>query len=849
MTKTTNKLILAILAIATAFCLALGIFTAIPAKADGQAVFGIEGAQVRIATDAESDDSGIRFVAQINKTAYDQIVSQANGKTVFFGIELSVGGKSPLSFCYTASNLAGLSGFEALEFASETAIDKFTASITYNEETLAKQLALNEKFNTAYDATLSNEENIQAFKDNGLLDKYLETAYKTEITAKAYYQVETTDAEKVYADENGIARSIYGVATKAFLDKEDETLFDENGNFALVGKYFASATVLEEAVTVNEYGAITGYDFDETDKVYCGTSSITVTNGKIDKALVSALQDGDVLTLNVIKADGSLITLNANFDMLAEVISTEAIYDATAQKIYYETAEGVQIVDATNAFLVEDGTEFELVKNQYLFNKKDAVQFGTGNYFYDDVVAINADLTVKDGDGTALKEVAIPYSVTKADYTGVAMNIKNADGDILYSLSDVVLATAVIDDGAELKDTFNKADIIATHRQVGVLGNITKGVYMLADDIDAEATGFTYSNSFWNFFDGLLDGRGHNIKNLDVSGTKEFDNTTYVDAPSNGLFSAISSGSAIQNIAFIDVVANNGAVFQGNLGEVNQYYQNTYSMHWAYNYEGVSGDNTGRGYPEYRGQLGIPESDTTTLITEYLSSPYRAGNGNGGAVYSNVYVKVAPSTTQFRGVIARNMPNCANNVRGYNLVIEYLPKDASAYANQTESGYGVLFGGAYTYANNVAESSWNVEKKAKVWYEPTGNNEDGTTNTGVTVGPLNYVNSSFRLNGENTRIYVISTIGLVSSVKGAILGTNEEVSDSNPYKFITQKHFGNGDKGALERYDSYEELSALKKAIAALHSYRYVTTSTDKYWNYSNNTLVWKNLPAETPVA
>ena len=268
MTKTTNKLILAILAIATAFCLALGIFTAIPAKADGQAVFGIEGAQVRIATDAESDDSGIRFVAQINKTAYDKIVSDANGKTVFFGIELSVGGKSPLSFCYTASNLAGLSGFETLEFASETTINKFTASITYNEETLAKQLALNEKFNTAYDATLSNEENIQAFKDNGLLDKYLETAYKTEITAKAYYQVETTDAEKVYAEGDGIARSIYGVATKAFLDKGDETLFDENGNFALVGKYFASATVLEEAVTVNEYGAITGYEFVEADKVY-----------------------------------------------------------------------------------------------------------------------------------------------------------------------------------------------------------------------------------------------------------------------------------------------------------------------------------------------------------------------------------------------------------------------------------------------------------------------------------------------------------------------------------------------------------------------------------------------------
>ncbi len=844
MTKTKSKLIVAVLAIVTAFCLAIGIFSAIPAKADGQAVFGIRGAQVRIATDAQSDDSGIRFVAEINKTAYDQIVSEANGKTVFFGIELSVGGKSPLSFCYTASNLSGLNGFEKLEFASDAAVDTFTASITYNEEILAKQLGLSEKFNTAYDASLSDEENVEAFIESGLLDEYLEVAYKTEITAKAYYQVETTDAEKVYATSEEVARSIYGVAAEAFLDKEDDTLF-EDGNFALVGKYFASATTFEEAVTVNEYGTITGYEFAETDKVYCKTKPVTVTGGKIDKALVSTLQDGDAFTLSVIKEDGSLITLNATFDMLAEVISTEAIYDATAQKLYYETADGVQIVDATNAFLVEDGTEFELVKNQYLFNKKDAVAFGnppveTGiadwavSHHIDDLTGLNADLTVKTTDGTALKEVYIPYRVSTADYTGVAMNIKNANGDILYSLSDVVLATAVIDDGLELKNTFNKPDGTKEYT-VGTLGNITKGVYMLVDDIDAKEEGkeFVFFNSSKNLFDGLLDGRGHSIFNLDVSGTES--------APGNGLFSAIAAGSCIQNIGFVDVVANYGSVFQGNIKEANAWYLKTYGMHWGYTYEGISGDDTGRGYPDYRAQLGIPESDTTTLLTDYLTNDgYRTNKGlNKGAVYSNLFVRVAPQTKGLMGVISRQLLNTGNQMRGYNVVIEYTPtgETLAFYENNyTESGYGVLFGGAYVYEQSGGNTTLT-------WYEPTGIDSQSDWN-GLA---LNYVTSQQRINGYSSKIYVVSPVGLVSSTKGAILGTNETAGEGQ-VKFFTHK--ANAGYGRLARFDTYEDIGKLNFALAELLSTLYASTAgAEKFWTWENNYLAWKNLPAETPVA
>lgn len=829
MTKTTNKLILAILAIATAFCLALGIFTAIPAKADGQAVFGIEGAQVRIATDAESDDSGIRFVAQINKTAYDKIVSDANGKTVFFGIELSVGGKSPLSFCYTASNLAGLSGFETLEFASETAIDKFTASITYNEETLAKQLALNAKFNADYDASLSEEENIQAFKDSGLLDKYLETAYKTEITAKAYYQVETTDAEKVYAEGDGIARSIYGVATKAFLDKEDETLFDENGNFALVGKYFASATVLEEAVTVNEYGAITGYEFDEADKVYCGTSSITVTNGKIDKALVSALQDGDVLTLNVIKADGSLITLNATFDMLAEVISTEAIYDATENIIYYTDANGdvVKVTDGT--FYYVGDSAVELSKGAVSYWYKDAfvfdyAKYGVANYGMLSMLAPRINDT----------KVEIAYDPANDVYTGVSVKVEN-EGMVLYNFTNVVLATAVIDDAAELKEVFNKKDNggIGTGAKVYdhsgspydtasyTYGNITKGMYLLVDDIDA-STGFTFENSAFNFFEGVFDGRGHNIYNLNVSGTEAM--------PGNGLFSAISTYSSIQNVGFIDVKADNGAVFMGN-----------------------TADRTGGTYVDssvYRAQVGVTTSGRTD-ITTVLASVKRSGENYGLNLWSNVYVKVSDDTTKLMGVISRNMPNKVGTVRATNLVIEYNPKDASAYSEGDGGKYGVLFGAAYTvetygtYLNiyydvpaNYIIYDGNVTAPVYNYYTPTGV-ETAAWGQG---GALNFGHGLTYQEPIGYTIYVISPIKLVSCVKGSILGTNEEVTDENPYKFIAQNYGRH-----LMRFDNRDTATGLE--LNKLNGYTNNFDGINKFWNVENQHLVWKNLPAETPVA
>ncbi|MBR1968107.1 MAG: hypothetical protein IKA11_01775 [Clostridia bacterium] len=841
MKKSINKILSAILVFAAALCFILAVAIRVPTVKASATAFDIKPSAEIYQGTPNNDDTGIRFTAQMDQQAYNDIISSANGSTVFFGIQLSVNGNSPLNICYTASDITGQKGFNKVTFETEKAdeIYSYTATIKYDVEILTRELALDKNYFSGYDESKSEEDNIAAFKESGLLEKYLQAAYKSEITAVAYYQVGTTEAS-LNEGPNTLTRSMWGVGSNTYAqaDKNDDSLFDENGEFLLVGKYFTSATDAEN-VEIDEYGTITGYEVQATDKVYLNAVPVTVTNNKLtDTTALEGLIEGDILPICVVTAENALINLNAKFDMLAELITTEAVYDATAQKIYYETESGPVSIDATNALYVDGETEYTIVKNQYLFNKKDAITFRTDAHHIDDMNYLNADLMV-EGLSDPL-QVAIAYDVATANYTGVTIKVKNAEGNVAFSFTDVVLATAVIDTGAELKEIFNKADTKVSYN-IPYVGNIAKGVFMLMDDIDAKATGFTFTNSYFNFFDGLLDGRGHNIINLDVSST---------DKPGNGLFSAISSGSLIQNIGFVDVVANNGSVFQGNLAEShsNSQWLQTYGIHWGYNYSDKVAQNSGRGFPEYRAQLGIPTSDITSLMSEYLSNVYRAGNGQGGAVYSNVFVRVAPTTTQFRGVISRNMVNSKNQVRAYNLVIEYQPSDAilETYGNYTQSGYGVLFGGAYTLT--TTETIENGDTTTKTWFTPGG--VDIYLDYNNVIGSLNYIQSCLRANGYRTKVYVISKMGLVSCVSGQILDTNDTTDATNLYKFFTQKDSAGAESGHIETYAKYEDIAAVGRNLYNTNSFMGDTVSFYKFWNFSNNYdkpgyMSWKNLPTE----
>lgn len=786
----SKRLMVILLAFIASICLVFGVSPFVKANAadvEDANAFGMSaGVNIYAGNDVES--SGIRFSALIGSEKLATLSN--NGATnVFFGITIAKGETAPLDICWTASDTTGLTGFNKVEFDGASTYE-YTATIMYNSEILAKALALDPVYNSAFDESLSDEENIEAFKNSGKLQKYLYAAYETELTAKAYYQLDTTEATKNYNETDTVTSSIWGALTKFFFDYKIDIEADEDG---LVAKYFSGAE-MKTGVTVNNFGAISGYDgFGTAKAIYLDGKPVSVTDNTLANFDANDLEDGDIINLCVVDENYKLIDLGLKFKNVVENIATETVFDVTEMKLYYGT-NVVNLADAGYTAFYDDGTtQYQLQaspKAYHLASSVFAKNQTTNGQYSDTLQYLQPTLNYLDGAETKTIAVKTAYSPADVNYTGVKVVLKDSAGNACKTFTDTVFATGVIDNAEELGDIFNKADEATTAMsgwpyQVNYYGNITKGVYMLTKTIDA-STGFTYKNSYLNFFDGVLDGRGFNIKNLDVHGSK--------DKPGNGLFSAISSGAVIQNIGFIDVNATYGSVLMGNLSEFNSTY-GTYGLSY------VGGTYySDLGHALYREQLGIASTDTTTKITTYLTDTYRQ---TSSPVYNNVYIKVSSDTTHFMGAISRNLPNKPNMLKGYNLVVEYLPTDTTWIpADYSSSGYGVLFGGAYTLTK--PETSTTTETKS--YYTPKGiDPASGNWDYANTAGVLNYVPSNPRMYNTswgNTRIYVVSPVGLVSCVSGSILACNETATEGQ-YQFISQKNSSKGLRGFIYRFDCY----------------------------------------------
>lgn len=504
-------------------------------------------------------------------------------------------------------------------------------------------------------------------------------------------------------------------------------------------------------------------------------------------------------------------------------VDTEAIYDTTENTVYYRDSEGKKQTVTGNATYVKDeNTSYALSSSTVTQKFNGAVNIFTGRGDTSGRTGKLEGLNVRisKGDGT-YETVSIPYSMSSDDYTGVKV-VVIFDG-VKYVFNDTVFATAVIDTGAELKQIFNKADIYDESTET-YYGNITLGTYMLADNIDASADGsaFEFDNSYLNFFDGVLDGRGYSIFNLDVSPTD--------GKAGNGLFSDTSAMTYIQNIGFIDVKANNGSVFMGNR---------------VGSYDGTS--------KVYRQQVGIADSDSTTAIIDYMTATSRTKGGlSADATWSNVYVKVHEETKRLMGVISRQMANAYDSLAAFNLVIEYLPDnefDTSENANDgavpfgynyTNNEYGVLFGGTYTLNKSELE-----EDSAKSFYTPTGMNASGWSSD---RGALNFVCAQSRLyygdDGIGNKIYVISPVGLVSSDHGEILDVNGTTDTNNPYRFYVPTGYHR-----LVRFDNYTGLQAAGYTSAGggnawstnIGSFGTNLIGDGEMWSFVDGALKWNN--------
>lgn len=846
--------------------------------------FAMKDAQVYMGASVEDDMSGIKFTASLSESEFATIT---NGKEdpVYFGIAISANGVER-EICYLVDSTSKETKVnKAVTF--ENGVCEYTATITYNEEILATELAEDERFNP-------NGLTVEEFKASEVFQKYLTAAYTTELTAQAFYRVGNDDSVQYVACGNAITYSMMGIASDFYVDVNGE----DNGY--LDGKYFDYVEDVNVSV-IKETGVVE-YDFVEGDIVYVDGKVIAVDNGALSVDFVANYDYDAVITLCVISADGKLNVVNATVKSQNVVVEAQAFYDAAADKIYY-TENGVQktiqgskdasfayVVDASTSYALADYSGETMVSNvNYKYAKSVDFEYAGGTISNEErglVGGLKPKLITSDGDLV----VAIDYNPQTDVYKGVTVTVEN-DG-LVYNFTNTVITSQMIDDASELKQVFNQADKDSTanisyYTSIKKYGTITKGVYMLANDIDC-STGFTFDNSAFNFFEGVFDGRGYNISNLDVSGS--------ADNPGNGLFSGLSTYAAIQNVGFINVTANYGSVFQGNIFDVRLSAGTTLGTYAVSDIRtaasGITNSERTHGSTYYRAQLGIPSTDITTPITEYLRDTSRRGGENAFAtIFSNVYVQVNPETQRLMGVISRNMPAEENHMNANNLVIEYLPDtdgnpetdnlyDSAEGANDgalpfgydyVNGVYGVLYGGAYDTAylfNGGASNRFDVpngytsstsETVAKDYYTPNASYGVGLYSKAslawFAVGGVGYglTNGSW----FNNKIYVISTVGLVSSVNGAILATNETASGTQ-LKFNASRAFYYESYGVsmkdkflgdeifkLERYDSYADLIAKGYTTEVeLTSYMLDNGAELNYWDISEGYLKWRNVKA-----
>ena len=847
----------------------------------------LSGAGVRLPNGA--DDSGIRFTAQLPKAAFESLTTDQT-QAVYFGVQLTGENESVSDICYYVDDKAkeGVTNEKQVAFAEGSTMFNYYASILYNKEELKTDLATSERLNPAYNEFSTDEERIEAFPEE-LLQKYLNQAYATELTAQAYYKI--GESAKVPCGFL-VTRSIWGVASNAYIT-------DSAKYTGVAQKYFSAINEAQD-VEINYDTGEVDYDFADTDQIYYLGDKISQTNDVIAKTTYANKVAGDTIKIAAVSADGKLTVLNATLVSKVKTVSSLAYYDSAADKLYYTDENGAQqtlagsaeysfsyVVDDTTSYALADYTSGSLVSNVN-YKYADSVVFdnnagdGGNNSRGGFVQSLAPRINMADGYVTA----SIPYNPQTDVYTGVTVTIENADG-YKYSFTNTVITSQMIDNAAELDETFNKADMVGSSQvttsgyvlrgaYISRYGTITKGVYMLADDIDCSEN-FTFDNSYWNFFEGVFDGRGHNIYNLDVS-------TGNTDAkPGNGLFSALSTYSAIQNVGFINVKASYGSVFQGNLYDISLNANTTHGTYAAY--DGTTSNSWNSYGPiYYRRQLGIPDTDTTSLITAYLKDTRRQGEGYVGKGYwQNVYVQVDPSTVRLMGVISRNMVNSPNNLRANNLVIEYQPTnlyDSAEGANDgalpygytyTNGKYGVLFGGAYYQTNGYAGSYYDCgsggvagcRTEASTEYFALGGNDTYTHGASHSKAALMFTRLAKYAYGTwfNSKIYVISPMGLVSTGNGEVLATNVEKEETDTryqfekVDFVVNASYGTqgeehtGETSKLERYDELADFIDAYKDYTAeemnhrLTSYMIDNGAEENYWDISGGYLQWRNIP------
>ncbi len=276
-------------------CAILGAINLMPVKAEQSSVadFKIIGAGIRKSFEGEDKDlSGLRFTTTLTQSAYNQILSSANGSKVYFGTEVTttVEGSAMKEFCYVSSSPSKGEVSPHFDTGIDGAKFEYYASITFNKEEFRKALA--DKLNVDVSDNRLDE----------AVEKYIKQAYGTQLKATSFYKI---DGKKYYT--GSVVRSISMVAnyyanTPGY-QEDYESIANKN--------YFTKSEV-EVTGTISSNGkvALKNYDISGIEQIAYNAQALTFTKvGELIVELNEITLDSEI-KLYAFNANNEVTTLN-----------------------------------------------------------------------------------------------------------------------------------------------------------------------------------------------------------------------------------------------------------------------------------------------------------------------------------------------------------------------------------------------------------------------------------------------------------------------------------------------------------------------------------------------------------
>ena len=358
--------------------------------------------------------------------------------------------------------------------------------------------------------------------------------------------------------------SAVGYVTYTYGDNQTDTIYTEK-----VTKYFAG--VANSALKTPEYAD------NETLKGFVDTAvkDLTVTVEK------NACVTGEKIGLNVSGTEQSV--LNA-LGVEVEVSASGSVgYDGTS---IYGKSVGTGTVTAkvktTGKQLLDANVEVKPVvladyfdNVEFRRNSDDKIDFSgiTENASVIENAFATANLTSfkLNGEEQTTKPTINGKALTFAEdanrgkFTAQAV-FTDTEKEIEYTFE---FKTRIVDYLISTKEDFDKINEISA---LSGVAEVNDGYFMLANDIEYngvrpsdESLGLSVGGWYDNGgdgtkgFKGTLDGDGHFINGLTVSGDSKYQNRF------SGIFQTLATGSVIKNIAFVNAYLDNGGAHCGYL--------------------------------------------------------------------------------------------------------------------------------------------------------------------------------------------------------------------------------------------------------------------------------------------